>query len=258
MMRSIRSSPPLHRWVPHRWVPHRWIPCLFGLLFTAATLGAESPPMSTAPPAPVADDSSSTAATKIHSRELTLMGARLHFLEAGHGQTPTVLLLHGARFSAETWRQLGTLELLARQGYRAVALDLPGYGRSAASTTPPAQFLAQLIPLISDEPLVIVSPSMSGAYSLPVLIRRSSWITGYVAVAPAGIDEHRDELAGSKIASLILWGEKDDIIPLRQAKRLGAALENSRQVVLEGAGHACYLDRPIDFHRELLRFLASL
>lgn len=37
-----------------------------------------------------------------------------------------VVLLHGKAFNSHTWEQLGTLQLLSRRGYRAVALDLPG------------------------------------------------------------------------------------------------------------------------------------
>lgn len=41
----------------------------------------------------------------------------------------TVLLLHGASFSSETWLKLGTLQLLAIMGHRAVAVDIPGIER---------------------------------------------------------------------------------------------------------------------------------
>lgn len=39
---------------------------------------------------------------------------------------PDVLFLHGQAFTSKTWEALGTLALLAGEGYRAVAIDLPG------------------------------------------------------------------------------------------------------------------------------------
>lgn len=36
-----------------------------------------------------------------------------------------VLLLHGVKYSAQTWQDLGTLSLLAGAGYRVAAVDLP-------------------------------------------------------------------------------------------------------------------------------------
>jgi len=194
----------------------------------------------------------------VESRELKLFGARFHFLEAGQGEAPTVLLLHGARFSAETWRELGTLELLARQGYRALAFDLPGFGESPTADIPPEELLSSLLPLIADQPVIVVSPSMSGRFSLPLVVRRPDFVAGFVPIAPAAIPEYRDRLAGSQVPALIVWGENDEIVPLAQAEALAKAFSNSRRVTLEGAGHPCYLDKPDEFHRELLEFLAGL
>lgn len=68
----------------------------------------------------------------VEQREGTIQvqGQSLFFREArpGSGQATgfSVLLLHGIRFSSETWKNLGTLHRLAQAGYRAVAIDLPG------------------------------------------------------------------------------------------------------------------------------------
>lgn len=61
----------------------------------------------------------------IQSHEVTAGDLRLHYLEAGEG--PAVLFLHGWPTSAQLWRHV-----LPRVGAtrRAIALDLPGFGRS--------------------------------------------------------------------------------------------------------------------------------
>lgn len=62
----------------------------------------------------------------------------------------TVLLLHGAKFSSQTWVDLGTMAQLARSGYQVVAIDLPGFGRSREMRAPTgvparAKWLSQTI-----------------------------------------------------------------------------------------------------------------
>lgn len=37
-----------------------------------------------------------------------------------------VVLLHGQAFTSKTWEDLGTMALLAANGYQALAMDLPG------------------------------------------------------------------------------------------------------------------------------------
>lgn len=59
-------------------------------------------------------------------RDLAANGARFHTVQMGEG--PLVLLLHGFPMNWWTWRHL--LPVLADAGYRAVAMDMRGYGGS--------------------------------------------------------------------------------------------------------------------------------
>lgn len=51
---------------------------------------------------------------------------------------PVIVLLHGARFTSETWEKLGTLQFLASKRFKAVAIDLPGacWRRPSARCSP--------------------------------------------------------------------------------------------------------------------------
>jgi pimeloyl-ACP methyl ester carboxylesterase len=68
-------------------------------------------------------------------------GARLHYVEAGQG--PLVLLLHGFPELWYSWRH--QLSFLARHGYRAVAIDQRGYGRSSKFWQPNAYRIGNLV-----------------------------------------------------------------------------------------------------------------
>ena len=65
--------------------------------------------------------------TTIIEKQLDCGAHPIHTLQAGPSTGQAILLLHGMKFQAATWRENGTLETLANAGYRAVALDLPGF-----------------------------------------------------------------------------------------------------------------------------------
>jgi pimeloyl-ACP methyl ester carboxylesterase len=70
-------------------------------------------------------------------------GIRLHVVEAGTG--PLVLLVHGFPESWYSYRH--QLPVLAAAGYRAVAIDVRGYGRSSA---PPAVEDYRMLRMVAD------------------------------------------------------------------------------------------------------------
>jgi abhydrolase domain-containing protein 14 len=192
------------------------------------------------------------------SRTIPFRGAKLHALFAGPENGPAVLLLHGARFHSGTWLEIGTYERLADHGFRVVGLDLPGYGRSEKADVSQESFLAEVLPVLQIKKPVVVSPSMSGGYTFPFVLRHPELASGFVAVAPAGIRQHESQLEAIRVPTLVVWGDKDSIIPLQQGELLHERVAGSKIVVLRDARHPCYLDRPDEFHRALLNFLNEI
>jgi abhydrolase domain-containing protein 14 len=181
-----------------------------------------------------------------------------HYLTAGEGNARPVVLLHGASFSAETWSRLGTLDVLAQAGYWVYAVDLPGYGKSSTAGKPARAWLRVLLDALGLDRPAIVSPSMSGAFALPLVTESPERVAGFVAVAPVALMEHRQQLEKIQAPVLAIWGERDQTIPVAHADVLVQAVKDGRKVVIAGAGHAPYMNEPAAFHAELLMFLGEL
>src|SRR5580698_11099741 len=64
--------------------------------------------------------------TRLNNRLVSANGIRIHLVEAGAG--PLVLFCHGFPESWYSWRH--QLTALAEAGYRAVAPDMRGYGKT--------------------------------------------------------------------------------------------------------------------------------
>lgn len=62
------------------------------------------------------------------------------------------------------------------------------------------------------------------------------------------VNEHLDDLLPViDHEILLLWGENDNATPPYQAQRMEAGLKNSALVVIDGAGHYAFLDKPKQF-----------
>jgi pimeloyl-ACP methyl ester carboxylesterase len=191
------------------------------------------------------------------SRTIEISGAKVQYLVEGPENGKPVVLLHGASFSSATWKQIGTMKALADAGYLVYAVDLPGFGQSAATSASTEVWITTFLDAIRVAKPVVVSPSMSGRYSLPLVTAHPGRVSALVAVAPVGIPNYRDRLKNITVPVLAIWGEKDTLIPQEQADWLVSSVKKGKKVIIPGGSHAPYMSDAASFHEALLKFLAS-
>ena len=125
---------------------------------------------------------------------LTFGGYSTRVLEL-EGDGPPLVFFHGFSDSADTWR--ATLATLGRLDRRAVAVDLPGFGK--ASQLKPGKVLPQLDRFgeavvnyaAPDGGAVVVGNSLGGCLALRLAEREALELAGALPVAPAGLDMAR-------------------------------------------------------------------
>jgi pimeloyl-ACP methyl ester carboxylesterase len=69
--------------------------------------------------------------------------------------------------------------------------------------------------------------------------------------------DFRDRLPDVGVPTLIVWGDKDAIIPVRDANEFERLIPDSRKVVMRDTGHIPMAERPQAFNDLLMEFLAE-
>jgi len=205
----------------------------------------------------------STARQKgeVDDRTEMVKGAKVHYLAAGPEKGMPVVLLHGAAYTAETWRELKTIDRLAAAGHRVVAVDLPysKSGKTEDKRVPPEEWLGSVLDHLGFDKPVLVSPSLSGTYSIPFAIKSPDRIKSLVVVEPVGVTKNKDKLKQISPPVFAIWGKGGgDNFDVKEGQLLAGSVPNGKLVVIDDAGHAVYKHKPDEFHKELIAFLGTL
>jgi abhydrolase domain-containing protein 14 len=172
-----------------------------------------------------------------------------------------VVLLHGASFTKENWKNKGILEELCKESKLSVtALDLErSAGHKELKNVLDAMRTQGMIQ--AEKPVALVTPSASGWTIIDWISSDSvesllPYVGYWIPVAsPAIGSAGEDDLKSLKdrLIILALYGSKDGG-GKTVSERL-QTLSNAKVVEIEDAGHSCYLDQPDVFIKELLAFL---
>uniref|UniRef100_A0AAV2M7L2 hyaluronoglucosaminidase n=1 Tax=Knipowitschia caucasica TaxID=637954 RepID=A0AAV2M7L2_KNICA len=174
-----------------------------------------------------------------------------------------IVMLHGQAFTSKTWEELGTMSILATHGYQTLAVDLPGYGKSPDSESlktdqSRVDLLSRFMESLGIRYAVLVSPSMSGHYSIPFLMKNSAKLQAFIPIAPVGTRSYTpQQYQNVQTPTLIVFGALDTNLGAQSHKNL-LQLPHASVLKLEGARHACYMDKPKEFHHGLINFLRNV
>lgn len=71
-------------------------------------------------------------------------------------------------------------------------------------------------------------------------------------------DDSFQDLHAIKAPTLVIWGDRDDILPRSDQEALAGAIPGSRLLVYAGAGHAFYLEEPARVASDIVSFVMSI
>lgn len=97
--------------------------------------------------------------------------------------------------------------------------------------------------------------------ALPQQIRTVNDPTRMAIVRDSGLGKNqptRDELARIAVPTLLLWGDKDELIPLACGEDAATLIPNAKLVVLPNVGHIPSIEATQDFVRIVSEFASSV
>jgi pimeloyl-ACP methyl ester carboxylesterase len=106
----------------------------------------------------------------------------------------TCVLLHGFAGDPTTWRRTG--EFLAKQGFEAIAFELPGHGSQPLTGSSIDELVTELIPKLpnpSTGKFHLIGHSLGGAFAILIAARNPERVASLTLLAPIGIGTYIDQ-----------------------------------------------------------------
>jgi pimeloyl-ACP methyl ester carboxylesterase len=114
-------------------------------------------------------------------------------LPGATAESKTVVFIHGLGSYLKFWRS--QIDAFHQQGYRVIAVDLPGYGKSDKPATFPytmeamADAVREVVDTLGVVKPILAGHSMGGQTSLSYAIRYPDALSALVLVSPAGFEK---------------------------------------------------------------------
>lgn len=257
----------------------------------------------------------------MQEKQVLINNLKINYKIAGQG--PAILILHGWGGSSDSWVEVQ--RVLSEKGYKVIAPDFSGFGKSI---TPPdpwgikeyVEITLKFAERLGLDKFVLLGHSFGGRVAIRLAHRRPEKVEKLILCDSAGIKPRpglkttiifilarvgntilspkyfarlkdstrsifysflrkRDyvkangmmreiikkvldedllpDLVGIKNKTLIIWGEKDRMVPLKYAYIFKEKIGNSKLEIIPKIGHSPHLENPEKLSNIILKFLTD-
>lgn len=141
------------------------------------------------------DARTSAKLPQIEDKFVAVDGLKLRYIEKGAG--PSVLFLHGASLGSSADVFVDNIEQFAAAGFRAVAVDLPGFGLSDSLDKPNMKQERESIPKFIDAAKLgktaLMAHSRSGTFAVDLALAEPARYSHVVILGTGGLLPPQDE-----------------------------------------------------------------
>jgi pimeloyl-ACP methyl ester carboxylesterase len=182
-------------------------------------------------------------------------------MSAGNPDSQLILGIHGMsqRNGWHTWEPL--LHPLAKAGYFALSVDMPGWGRSQLKNAPNLNTsgaittAGDIIKSLGKQPAMVMGKSWGGGIAFQLALEYPELVSKLIVTAPA----YREIARLSKLIQPVLmaWAEDDPVIPIKYSAEYEAVIPECELVTYKSGGHSAGPNNAEDFSRKVINFLAK-
>lgn len=197
--------------------------------------------------------------THIENASAILNGVRIDYYVGGSG-LPPIILVHGLNSHAGSWRKnIPSLERV-RQTF-AVTMPVKSHPSVRLKAAWEAQLLDGLITHLGVPSATIVGHSLGGWVAMLYAAQHAERVCSLILEDTALLVDNNtredsvDNISHRGIPVLILWGEKDTLIPLEVGKAVHSRIATSELKIYRNAGHVPHWEIPDEYNAAIIDFI---
>lgn len=190
-------------------------------------------------------------------------GKKLYYYSENPEGRHSIVLMHGYSWNTQVWVRVGLFDALRSIDYMVSSIDVPGFPNSK-NRFPLVEeeffknlraFVEDIATKRRDEKPTLLGSSASAYLALKFAEDNSDILKSVIVVGAVRLESINFGSMGIPVFGV--WGSGDDVSPPSEARGYFKR-RNMRLEILDGAGHACYLDKPEEFRHAVTAFLKDL